>query len=189
MFHNMIAFFLKIFDVHTEHLRTEAFHYSASAADKMGMVGVMGCCAHSIPEGPVSSGKTLNQAFIYQKVKDAIECDLIDGHIASNGCHNLDCRKGPQLISNGSENGLPQRGRGHTISFKQLGLVTTFTHGFLYNPHATELQALKSPKARFLSFVENATLTRSEHMISLTFTGMTNIENQAEKGHFWMETN
>ena len=45
--------------------------------------------APAIPEGPVSSQKALKQAPAYQRAKHAIKGDLINGHLASDGCHTL----------------------------------------------------------------------------------------------------
>jgi len=95
MFDNTLAFGLKLLDTHREQVRPQAFHDPASAAHKMGMIRVLARFAHAIPEGPIPRQKSLNQALVYQQVKDAIKGDLINGHPASDGCHNLCRRKGP----------------------------------------------------------------------------------------------
>jgi hypothetical protein len=95
MFDNTLAFGLKLLDTHREHVRPQAFHDPATAAQKMGMSRVMARLSHAIPEGPISRRKSLNQAFVYQEVKDAIEGDLVNRHLVSNGCLDLGRRERP----------------------------------------------------------------------------------------------
>jgi hypothetical protein len=144
MFDNTLAFGLKLLDTPREHVRSQAFHDPATAAQKMGMIRVMARLSHAIPEGPISRRKSFNQALVYQEVKDAIKGDLVNRHLVSNGCLDLGHRERPWFLPDWPENRLTKRGRIHTMTFQHLSVVTTLTHAFYNNAYATELQAKKS---------------------------------------------
>jgi len=149
MFDNTLAFDLKLSDTCREQVWFQAFHDPTLTAHKMRVFRVMARLAHAIPEGPISSRKALDQAPVHQKVKDAIKGDLIDGHLVSDGCYNLDGRQGSRLLPNGPENRLTKGGRVHAMTFEHFRVVTTFAHVFYNNVYATELQAQKTLRAIF----------------------------------------